>query len=258
MSNLVAFTFEANEVRTIDRDGEAWFVAKDVFAVLGKTSKSGDDFKDLDDDERGVFKIHSGGQAREMVIISESGLYSLIMKSRKPIAIPFQKWVTKEILPQIRKHSVYADTEQRLTVCTPEQIHNNLLALATELQRKYPRLNISDENIIWGNKYELAKLYWDDMSKLGLPVINILTQSKLQIEFMWENWEKYGLVKKSAVFEKMKLVCVGLKSYNECRKFAFHGLGENQRDEWVLGFTDIDHAKRIAISMRHGVTEVLR
>jgi hypothetical protein len=95
------------------------------------------------------------------------------------------------------------------------------------------------------------------MSKLGLPVINIANVKELQIEFMWENWEKYGLVKKMAVFEKMRLVCAGLLSYNECRKFAFHGL-DTQRDEWVLGFTNLNHAKRIAVSMRHGVTEVLK
>jgi hypothetical protein len=69
-----------------------------------------------------------------------------------------------------------------------------------------------------------------------------LTEKELQIEFMWRNWEKYESAKKMAVFEKMESVCTGLLSYNE----------------WILRFSNLDHAKNIAVFMRHGITEVLK
>ncbi len=105
------FQFESNSSKirtTLDENGNIWFVARDVLDVLGKTSKSGADFQDLEQDELSVFKIHSGGQMREVKIVSESGLYSLIMRSRKPVAKPFQRWITRKVLPSIRKTGSYS------------------------------------------------------------------------------------------------------------------------------------------------------
>jgi prophage antirepressor-like protein/predicted transcriptional regulator len=93
-----------------DKQGSIWFLAKDVLMLLqdNKNPDVSNATKDLDNDELTRFKIVSGGQSREMLFVSESGLYSLIMRSRKPIAKPFQKWVTKEVLPSIRKTGSYS------------------------------------------------------------------------------------------------------------------------------------------------------
>jgi prophage antirepressor-like protein len=101
--------FDNKEIRTLvnTETEELWFVAKDIFNILGKTSKSGNDFNGLDDDELSVFKIHSGGQNRDFTIVSETGLYFIVSRSRKPIAKPFQKWLTREVLPSIRKNGFY-------------------------------------------------------------------------------------------------------------------------------------------------------
>jgi hypothetical protein len=104
------FTFRDHQVRAMqDEHGEPWFVAKDVCEIL-ELEHTTNALNGLDDDELTVEKLQSGGQSREMKLISESGLYTLIIRSNKPQAKPFRKWVTGEVLPSIRKHGSYSLT----------------------------------------------------------------------------------------------------------------------------------------------------
>jgi len=101
--------------------------------------------------------------------------------------------------------------------------------------------------------------YWADVEKLGLPIIRVLDAklpAGIQIEFSFYAWEKFGQEKKAAVFEKMREICGGLLSYNEIRQLAFADM-HTQDTEFVLGFASLDHAKQVATSMQHGVTEIL-
>jgi prophage antirepressor-like protein len=121
---ILPFNFETNEVRTfIDEFGNIWFVAKDVLIILQENQYPdvSNAVKDLDEDELTRFKIVSGGQTRSTIFVSESGLYSLIIRSRKPVAKPFQKWVTREVLPSIRKTGTYSISQQ-----TPETAHQTV------------------------------------------------------------------------------------------------------------------------------------
>ncbi len=107
--NLVmAFQFSATkqEVRSFLINNEPFFVAKDVCNVLG-ISKYRDALSRLDDDERGSVKLDTLGGKQKTSIISESGLYALIMRSNKPEAKAFRKWVTSEVLPAIRKKGYF-------------------------------------------------------------------------------------------------------------------------------------------------------
>ena len=109
--SLTVFKFEGtHEVRTINRDVEPWFVAKDVCGILELTNIT-ETLRTLDEDERSSFRITEGtspaGGNPNVIIISESGLYALIFKSRKPEAKAFRKWVTSEVLPAIRKTGRY-------------------------------------------------------------------------------------------------------------------------------------------------------
>ncbi len=105
---VTQFSFEDRPVRTLtDELGEVWFVAKDVCDILDLTNPT-ESLKALDDDELTSEKLRSGGQAREMNFISESGLYTLIIRSNKPQAKPFRRWVTHDVLPSIRKTGSYA------------------------------------------------------------------------------------------------------------------------------------------------------
>lgn len=116
-SAVVPFRFESHEVRALTINGDPWFVAKDVCDVLDIEWKGSGSLGPLDDDEKGVRKVNTLGGDQEMTIISESGLYTLIIRSNKPQAKPFRKWVTAEVLPSIRKTGGYvlpgAETRHR-------------------------------------------------------------------------------------------------------------------------------------------------
>lgn len=105
-SSVVPFCFNDHLIRTITVDDDPWFVAKDICDVLEHTN-SRKAVEGLDDDELMSQKVTSGGQSREMTFISESGLYTLIIRSNKPQAKQFRKWVTAEVLPQIRRTGAY-------------------------------------------------------------------------------------------------------------------------------------------------------
>jgi prophage antirepressor-like protein len=102
----VEFEFDSTLVRTIAKEGEAWFVAKDVCDILeiGDPSKA---VSRIDDDERGTTTVRTPGGPQEVLTVNESGLYSLIFSSRKPEAKRFRKWVTSEVLPAIRQTGRY-------------------------------------------------------------------------------------------------------------------------------------------------------
>lgn len=108
-SNVQPFDFKGNQVRILtDKKGEPWFVAKDVCNVLGITNNR-DAISELDTDEKNTVVITDGIPGNpNKTIVSEAGLYRLVMKSRKPEAKEFQRWVTHEVLPSIRRHGVYA------------------------------------------------------------------------------------------------------------------------------------------------------
>jgi len=107
VADIIPFDFDGDAVRVVVRSGEPWFVAKDVCDVL-ELSNTTEALKALDDDEKSTLRItEGGGPARNT--ISESGLYSLIFRSRKPEARRFRKWVTGEVLPSLRKHGRYGD-----------------------------------------------------------------------------------------------------------------------------------------------------
>lgn len=101
-SALISYQFEEEPVRVVVISGEPWFVAADVSKVLGYRMAS-DMTRNLDDDERGTHVVRTPSADQEMNIISESGLYAAIFKSRRDEAQRFRKWVTAEVLPAIRK-----------------------------------------------------------------------------------------------------------------------------------------------------------
>ncbi len=106
---ILPFNFKNYKIRTFtDEAGNIWFVAKDIADVLEIKNVS-DAVKDFDDDEKSDIVLnYDGSTSGKALVLSESGLYSLIMRSRKAIAKPFQKWVTKKVLPSIRKTGSYS------------------------------------------------------------------------------------------------------------------------------------------------------
>lgn len=111
MSNLIEFNFNENPVRSILIDGNPFFIARDICLNLDieDTSKA---VSRLDEDEKLSRTLFVSGQNRNVTLINESGLYSLVLTSRKDGAKKFKKWITSEVLPQIRKSGSYSISPQ--------------------------------------------------------------------------------------------------------------------------------------------------
>ncbi|AJK27772.1 phage antirepressor KilAC domain-containing protein [Paenibacillus larvae] len=110
MNQLQVFNFTGKDVRVIMKDGHPWWVAKDVCGVL-EIKNNRDALSRMDEDEKGVVSIDTLGGAQQMQVLNESGLYSLVLSSRKPESKKFKRWVTHEVLPAIRKTGMYATDE---------------------------------------------------------------------------------------------------------------------------------------------------
>ena len=161
--NIVPFQFNTQQIRvTTDSAGEPWFVAADVLSILGLDRKA---MERLDEDEKGVNSIHTPGGTQQMTVVNEPGLYSLVLGSRKPEAKTFKRWVTHEVLPQIRKTGSYgfkAPTSMvealQLALDQAKQIESQQQQLeaqkpAVEFVNRY-----IDESELTISRRELAKL----------------------------------------------------------------------------------------------------
>ena len=102
---------EFGAVRTVEIDGEAWLVGKDVADDLGYQNGSRDINRHVDEEDRKKMMIFDGNQNKEAIVINESGLYALVLSSKLPTARKFRHWVTSEVLPSIRRHGLYAVDE---------------------------------------------------------------------------------------------------------------------------------------------------
>lgn len=133
-TEIQTFNFNTAPLRTLtDKNGDPWFVAKDVCDIL-EISNPSDALKRLEYDERSRFNL---GRQGETNIINEAGLYSLVLGSRKPEAREFKRWVTHEVLPSIRKHGAYM-TQQTLdkALTSPDF----LIQLATKLKEEQEKV----------------------------------------------------------------------------------------------------------------------
>ena len=132
MNELQIFNYNGNEVRTIQKDGEPWWVLKDVCEIFGETNYRRVSGR-LDEDEKGVSQINTPGGLQSMTVINEAGLYTTLfamqpekargvteeyVQQRQEQLKSFRKWVTSEVLPSIRKHGAYM---------TPQKIEEVLL-----------------------------------------------------------------------------------------------------------------------------------
>ena len=124
------FNFRGQDVRTVIINNEPYFVGKDVAEILGYTNPRQALKNHVDEDDKGVSKCDTPGGKQDLVIINESGMYSLVLSSKLPQAKEFKRWVTSEVLPTIRKHGMFA---------TDELLDNPDFAIATLQKLKEER-----------------------------------------------------------------------------------------------------------------------
>lgn len=125
MAEITPFNFGSNIVRVVSRNNDPWFVANDVCKALGYSNTSKAIADHLDDDERYNESLDRGGS---LLLISEYGLYALILRSRKPEARKFAKWVTSEVLPTIRKTGSYQSNTQSQRTALAHQLASQATA----------------------------------------------------------------------------------------------------------------------------------
>ncbi|MCI2253430.1 phage antirepressor KilAC domain-containing protein [Domibacillus sp. PGB-M46] len=133
MNHLQFFNYGMQEVRTILKGDDVWFVAKDVCNILELTNPT-IVLQKLDDDERAKFNL---GRQGEVNVVNEYGLYSLVMASRKSEAKKFKRWILHEVIPSIRKHGAYmADDVLEQAINNPGYVHGLLTSLENEKQKR--------------------------------------------------------------------------------------------------------------------------
>lgn len=144
MNDVTKWTFGETDVRTIELDGEPWWVLSDVCKVL-EIARGSRIAERLEDDEvRQTYITDSLGREQSTYIVNEPGLYSVILRSDKPQAKPFRKWVTTEVLPTIRKHGAYmAPDVLEQTIQNPDF----LISLAMELKAEQERRKALESKI---------------------------------------------------------------------------------------------------------------
>jgi len=215
--NIITKEFQGSKVRTLFIDNEPWFVAKDTLQILldNKKPDVSNAVKDLDSDELGRFKIVSGWQSREMAFVSESGLYSLILRSRKPVAKPFQRWVTKEVLPSIRKTGSYSLTEQ-----PEEKKRDDLISVSdSELDRELKALD-----------FLLNRVHFSEKEK-----IEFINKTLEKINF--QTLENPHLLKHEPVFTLTQLLKdfgINIRTADFNRKLESYGIIQRFGNGWIL------------------------
>ena len=132
------FEYGESKVRVVIKNGEPWFVARDVCDIL-KHTNSRVAVDRLDDDEKGVSKVYTPGGLQEMTVVSESGLYALVLTSNLPEAKRFKRWVTHEVLPRIRKTGAY--------IAQPQSIEDLIIMQAQSMKQLKAEVAAQGEQI---------------------------------------------------------------------------------------------------------------
>ncbi len=186
--SIQTFAFMGNDVRIISKDGSAWFVAKDIGEALS-IYPIRNATRYLDADEKGVSIRHTPGGQQEMTIISEAGLYSLILRSRKPEAKEFKRWVTHEVLPAINRQGVYAASPEAaqsldLTAARLDQLEAGITRIEATLTSGQPSTPALPAEPLF-----TAKDIQPDLEKAG--IIKPTRSTRLTYQVLVENGYAY-------------------------------------------------------------------
>lgn len=263
-NNVLDFNFEGHDVRAIAIDGEPWFVGKDIAEALGYgkgKSITNAVTNHVDDEDKGVTKIMTPGGRQKMVIINESGLYSLILSSKLDSAKKFKKWVTSEVLPSIRKNGGYIYGQENMS---EDELLSRALILANSkilsLESKNEKLEEEKQDVTFlselfvGSKdrwltTEIANYYGMSAVKFNKLLFMIGLQDK--IDGVWEVNEEYKkdglkfmITTSKNMYENKKIVSVakfnawtkdGVKLiYNELKEHGVLPVIEQNEDSITL------------------------
>lgn len=140
MKGLI-LSHEFGQIRTEKKGEQFLFCAADVCEVL-ELEKTESSLRKLDDDEKLMLKVYASGQNREMWFVTESGLYALIMRSNKPEARKFRKWITSEVLPSLRKYGVYSVDKKVMEKAEARYEKRAVAALLSEMRESLSETDV--------------------------------------------------------------------------------------------------------------------
>lgn len=184
MNDLQIFNSpEFGAIRTIEKDGEPWFVGKDVAAALGYEKPTDAVRKHVDVEDRGISKMETSSGAQETTIINESGLYSLVLSSKLPTAKKFKRWVTSEVIPSIRKHGAYMTPETlEAAILNPDTMIKLCTALKDE-QDKRKALEVANAELVVEKQIMQPKAdYFDELVDRNLLTSFRETAKQLEVK----------------------------------------------------------------------------
>ena len=168
MNNLQIFrNTEFGEVRVIEKDGEPWFVGKDVAEILGYANTRDALSTHIDDEDKNTVVLSDGKRGNpNQTIINESGLYSLILSSKLPTAKKFKHWVTREVLPSIRKHGGYINGQEQMT--DEELLSRALLMAQSKIEEKNKQIQRMKPKELFADAVSASKssILVGDLAKL--------------------------------------------------------------------------------------------
>lgn len=156
---------EFGRIRTTEQDGQIWFVGKDVAEILGYSNTRDALAKHIDDEDKGVAKCDTLGGTQDLIVINESGLYSLVLSSKLPSVKRFKRWVTNEILPSIRKTGGYLTGQEEMS--DTELMAKALLVAQAQIEQRdkeIGRLQKNNSSLTVQNQIMLPKAeYFDEL-----------------------------------------------------------------------------------------------
>ena len=157
---------EFGQIRTIIKDNEPWFVGKDITEKLGYQNGSRDITRHVDEEDIEVISIPNDKQSRNMLVINESGLYSLILSSKLPTAKKFKHWVTSEVLPSIRKSGGYIAGQEEMS--DSELMAKALLVAQKQIEERNKQIEIMQPKAIFADAVSASKtsILIGDLAKL--------------------------------------------------------------------------------------------
>lgn len=200
--------FEGKEIRiNLDDNGDPWFVAQDVMESLDIKSQA-HALRKLDESERGVFEIQGSNGFRKFTTVSESGLYALIMDSRKKSAREFRMWITKEVLPSIRKTGSYSIKE--MDPLDQLKLH---LTIMEKQRNEIKKLNSSLKIVA-----EEAKQLNDTLTSDQITILDKEIMNKFK-ELGGKEYRIIGLIKKAIKNEFFEIT--GSRTFKEIPRSGF-------------------------------------
>lgn len=156
MNNLRVFeNKDLGTIRSLEMNCEPYFVGSDIANILGYKNTRDALNKHVDSEDKGVAKCDTPGGIQELTVINESGLYSLIMSSKLPVAKKFKRWVTSEVLPSIRKNGGYIVGQE--TLSDDELIQKAFLVATKKLEERERQIEQQKPKVLFAESVETSK-----------------------------------------------------------------------------------------------------